>query len=412
MIKSLRQAAPRWKRLGAAALICVAISSCSSVERDPVAMLEDSLVAISVAADERGLVLAEGTGKVLFLNSKVSEWQSFETLGIGEAPIVFRDNFLYFVDRKNDYRLGNTLDQWERLESEIGASAIIPVGGQGSFLSIFNSGFADNGDGYVFRVLSHTENESNETVYDQFLTGFADCGDSSFAIYDPSISSTEIDNNYFNSPKSLIQLWPENNSSPVISYVPERFLETGGDPNLPCADGVAYQILDSYPDDSTMADTENLQNVSGSVLLAWNTSQKSVKVTELHGALEVDRVKEGQPDPFFVGNRLIGRELWWIAGNGVVLTTNVDTGLTATRFALENFDVGIDPGIFKFSDNFLMRLNLSNSLSSTIEVYSLSDAAFTGDVELPQLGTQLGDRQFIYDFAVTDEEAVVAKARG
>ncbi|MDO5749756.1 MAG: hypothetical protein Q4P78_00940 [Rothia sp. (in: high G+C Gram-positive bacteria)] len=393
--------------------LIISLSGCHSfqgkdVSDNPGIALKNSAIVVSIAGDYRGY--KHPGGGVAFYDPQKNEWSKLSNAGAQTSDIDFRDGKLYFGDYDTDYILSDTLVKIHRgYDSPYNEN----VKGlkDGGFVAAKNIKMTDDGYGYEYRIVeSHDGQTSRNYPYMAWISSLQRCEDDS--MWSVVAEYTRDSDKYpysFDSPLVLIKVTPQGSEEVVLRQ--ELHAPQGG-AFFQCIGHKIIGIQDIYSSENK---EKNLgpEDAVGSILVIFDTQKNTVQQVRISGykaqRINKDMFQAEIAEPWYSNG-----EIYWISGDGEVISTNIETGVNTKRFDLDKSTFGKSPsevkdqGMFYWGNGYLYNLYMDDSLNHNIlRIYDIKKGEVVKKQEIPKIDEVVSKSQFPYKMIVTNEKELL-----
>jgi len=309
--------------LAALAAVTVALCGCASTDLPDAAdgTLADYDYAIAMSPSFAKIIETSAGGEIVFV-SDTGALSAINTRGIDGALLTVADDTLYFTDQNTDYSFTDTLTETERTTREYSQELL--VGTDDGFVSVFNSNYSPDGLTYQYDV---SASAGGERRYPHYFELLGHCGDD---VYGVAVPEGVADSS--RATRQLVRVHPYTDDDGIVdSWAPAAATVQEG-LDIPCLDRSLY-FLSTELDGA--ANTE--QTYARMSLRAWNVDTgalRTVHLTDESGAPLGERNREYS---YLTRSSwaIVGGSLYWIDGDGVLLATSIDSGVTVEVADLE-----------------------------------------------------------------------------
>ena len=393
--------------------LIISLSGCNSpqgksISDNPGLALKNSAIVVSIAGDYRSY--KHPGGGVAFYDPQKNEWSKLNNAGAQTSDIDFRDGKLYFGDYDTDYILSDTLVKIYRgYDSPYNEN----VKGlkNGGFVSAKNIKMTDEGYRYEYRIVeSHDGKTSRNYPYMAWISSLQRCEDDS--MWSVVAEYTRDPEKYTYAPESplvLIKVAPDGNEEVVLRQ--ELHAPQGG-AFFQCIDHRIIGIQDIYSSENK---EKNLgpEDAVGSILVIFDTQKNTVQQIRISGykaqRINKDMFQSEIAEPWYSDG-----EIYWISGDGEVISTNIETGVNTKRLDLDKSTFGKSPselkdqGMFYWGKGYLFNLYMDDSLNHNIlRIYDVKKGEMVKKKEIPKIDVVVGKSQYPYKMIITNEKELL-----
>lgn len=320
------------------------------------------------------LVDTPTTGQVVFVADDGS-LTSVATEGIDGGLVTEHDGNVYFTDQHNDFVFDGTLTTVPRDTREYSQELLVAT--DDGYVSVFNSNYSEDGSYYQYDVSAGRGGTPVETRFHHYFELLGECEGEVYGVAVPE-GYPDVDS----APRSLLQIYPADaNEEPSATWTPDTAsLQEGLD--IPCVDRELYFVSAESQGDP---ESEQGRDFAGFRLRAWNVDTGILRSVPLRGATGEPLAERNWEYPFLTRSswHIDDGTFYWIDGNGILLATDLETGITNIIAALPLQNLQSASNRVEFEGDVVHVLDLfpSSGIEGAITTYRLSDgravASFT-----------------------------------
>ena len=179
-----------------------------------------------------------------------------------------------------------------------------------------------------------------------------------------------------------------------------------------CIDHRIIGIQDIYSSENK---EKNLgpEDAVGSILVIFDTQKNTVQQIRISGykaqRINKDMFQSEIAEPWYSDG-----EIYWISGDGEVISTNIETGVNTKRLDLDKSTFGKSPselkdqGMFYWGKGYLFNLYMDDSLNHNIlRIYDVKKGEMVKKKEVPKIDVVVGKSQYPYKMIITNEKELL-----
>jgi hypothetical protein len=312
------------------------------------------------------LVDTPTSGQVVFVSDE-GVLTSVATDGIDGGLVTEHDDSVYFTDQHNDYIFDGTLTTVPRQTREYSQELLVAT--DEGYVSVFNSNYSEDGSYYQYDISSGGGGEPVEKRYQHYFELLGDCDGVVYGVSVPE-GYPDVDT----APRSLLQLYPSGASDePRATWTPDAATLQEG-LGIPCVNRELYFVSTEARGDP---ESEQGRDFAGFLLRAWNVDTGILRSVPLRGATGHPLAERNWEYPFLTRSswHIDDGTFYWIDGNGILLATNLETGITSVIAALHLQNLQSASNRVEFDGDVVHVLDLfpSSGSEGAITTYRLSD---------------------------------------
>ena len=306
------------------------------------------------------------SGQVVFVGDDGS-LASIETDGIDGGLVTEHDGSVYFTDQNNDYVFDGSLTTVPRETREYSQELLVAT--DDGYVSVFNSNYSEDGSYYQYDVSAGSGGKPLEKRFHHYFELLGECDGDVYGAAVPE-GYPDVDS----APRSLVKVYPSKVSDdPVGSWTPSSASIQEG-LGIPCVDRELYFISTESSGDP---ESEKGRDFAGFRLRAWNVDTGALRSIALRGATGHALAERNWEYPFLTRSswHVDDGNFYWIDGNGILLATDLETGLTSVIAALTLQNPQSASNRVEFDGDVVRVLDLypSSGEEASISTYRLSD---------------------------------------
>lgn len=370
----------------AVALLC-ALSGCATAELPDAAegTLDDYRYAVAMSPSFAKIIETTTGGELVFVDDN-GTLSAIATEGIDGSLLAIDDDTLYFTDQNHDYAFSDTLTESKRATREYSQELLVST--DDGFVSVFNSNYADDGLTYQYDV---SASAGGERRYPHYFELLGHCGDDVYGVAVPeSVSDSS------RATRQLVRVHPYASDEGIVgSWVPTAAtIQEGLD--IPCVDRELY-FLSTELNGAVTSE----QTFAGMSLRAWNVDTGALRSVPLITDTGSQFAERNREYTYLTRSSwtIVGTTLYWVDGDGVLLATSIDSGLTHEIAALNLANAQSANNRIEFDGSRLYVFELTSE--ARISTYRLSTGELLGVTALNGVAAVARTKGLIVtDFAV------------
>lgn len=348
------------------------------------AVLGDTAVAFYVAPAKDEMYTPVGTvrkpGYVVLVEDDGS-FSTIETTGMDLGTLAWNRHGLYFADDERDYRLAADGLATAPSEKPTGQNLMFALE-TGESVGVYNDGFTE--EGYSNRVSVAADGVANVYDIEGNYFGGGDCDGRIFGLAaepgthaDEAASLPDMQSSADPSatPQMLARLHPASGDGreEVIAWRDAFTTTISG--HLPCRDSTLVFVNREADADGVMHDN----------LVTWNVDTGAHRTVPMVFADDATLAEDAVDYAYFDADSLAGDRFEWVAADGRVLSTAIDTGATEVVF-----DTGLDhqagsdtASIWAFSESKIHAVEMDYTDDDGFITYHAFDRATGTETSVP-----------------------------
>ena len=381
---------------GALVLVLAGCSASLPALPDGSTVVDETVAVVVLSPTFAKLVDTPTTGQVVFL-SDTGKLASITTDGIDGGLVAEHDGRVYFTDQHSDFVFDGELHKIARETREYSQELLLAV--DDGYVSVFNANYSEDGSYYQYDVSSGAGEAPAEQRFRHYFELVGTCDDEVYGVAVPE-GYADVDT----APRSLVRIFPASDGDvtvgdwdPVSASLQEGLA-------IPCVDRELYFVSTETSGDLA---SELGRSFSGFRLRAWNVDTGALRSVALRAATGHPLAERNWEYPFLTRSswHISDGVFYWIDGNGILLGTDLETGLTNVTGSVKLQNLQSASNRVEFRDDTVQVLDLypSSGVEATITTYRLSDGKIVDSVTVPGLTSLAGSTSLIAtDFVLLD----------
>ena len=363
---------------GALVLVLAGCSASLPALPDGSTVVDETVAVVVLSPTFAKLVDTPTTGQVVFL-SDTGKLASITTDGIDGGLVAEHDGRVYFTDQHSDFVFDGELHKIARQTREYSQELLLAV--DDGYVSVFNANYSEDGSYYQYDVSSGAGNAPDEMRYRHYFELIGQCGDEVYGVAVPE-GYADVDT----APRSLVRIYPASDDEPVVADWDPISASLQEGLAIPCVDRELYFVSTETAGD---LESEQGRSFAGFRLRSWNVDTGALRSVPLRGATGRPLEERNWEYPFLTRSswHVSDGVFYWIDGNGIILGTSLETGLTNVTGSVKLQNLQSASNRVEFLDDTVQVLDLfpSSGVEATITTYRLTDGRVVDSIAVPGL---------------------------